>query len=118
MKERQMSKELTGTTLQRMRASYGHFLDSVAMVELDPDKVPRDLVPYVPYAALWGIADDLEREQRVENAPIEAKQDLVATVLLIDDLLDAWLAGDEANSDAPSTEYVAFSAMRMAADFM
>jgi hypothetical protein len=36
----------------------------------------------------------------------------------IDDQLDDWLAGDEAKSDSPSAEYIAFSAMRMAADFM
>ena len=118
MKEDRMSTEPMNNTLQQMRASYGAFLDSVTLVELDPGKVPGNLVPYLPYAALWGVADDLEREQRVENAPSEAKQDLVKTVQLIDDLLDDWLAGDEANSDTPSVEYVAFSAMRMAADFM
>ena len=112
MKEQQMSNESTDNILQQMRASYGGFMDSVPMVELDPNRVPRTLVPYMPYAALWGVADDLEREQRVENAPNEAKQDLVKTVQSIDGLLDDWLAGDEANSDAPSVEYIAFSAMK------
>lgn len=118
MKEHRMSNEPIDNTLQQMRDSYGAFVDSVTLVELDPNKVPGNLVPYLPYAALWGVTDDLEREQRVENAPAEAKQDLVKTVQLIDDLLDDWLAGDEANANTPSAEYVAFSAMRMAADFM
>lgn len=118
MKEHRMSNEPIDNKLQQMRASYGAFVDSVTLVELDPNKVPGNLLPYLPYAALWGVADDLEREQRVANAPAEAKQDLVKTVQLIDDLLDDWLAGDESNSDAPSVEYVAFSAMRMAADYI
>lgn len=117
MKEPQMG-DLIDRTLQQMRESYGAFLDSATMIELDPSKVPSSLVAYVPYAALWGITDDLEREQHLEDAPTEAKQDLVRTVHSIDDQLDEWLAGDEANSDPPSKEYVAFSAMRMAADFM
>lgn len=73
--------------IQRMRASYGGFMDSVAMVELDPDKVQEHLATYVPYAALWGIADDLEPKQRVVNDPIEAKQDLAKTVQVNDGLL-------------------------------
>lgn len=88
------------------------------MIELDPSRVPYDLVPYIPYAALWGIADDLERERIVTQAPEEARADLMRTVQEIDDRLDEWLAGDEATSPSPSAEYVAFSAMRMAADFM
>ena len=91
MKDR-MSNESIDNTLQQMRAAYGGFVDSVTLIELDPNKVPGNLVPYLPYAALWGVADDLEREQRVEYAPAEAKQDLVKTVHSIDDLLDDWLA--------------------------
>jgi hypothetical protein len=33
-----------------------------------------------------------------------------------DDLLDEWLAGPEASSQKPTPEYVAISAMRIAAD--
>lgn len=57
------------------------------MVELDPDKVQEHLATYVPYVALWGNADDLEREQRVVNDLIEAKQDLAKTVQVNDGLL-------------------------------
>lgn len=113
-----MSREVMEQTLKHMRASYGNFLDRATLVELDPSKVPEGLVAYVPYAALWGITDDLEREQCVVRAPDEARKDLVRTVQLIDDQLDEWLGGDEANANSPSTEYIAFSAMRMAADFI
>lgn len=113
-----MTVDPVDLTLRRMRASYGSFVDRTAMLELDPSRVPEGLVPYIPYAALWGVAGDLEREQLVAHAPEEAKSDLLRTVQEIDDRLDEWLAGDEATSLTPSPEYVAFSAMRMAADFM
>jgi hypothetical protein len=54
----------------------------------------------------------------VQDAPERAKAELVQVVKAIDDYLDAWLAGHEATAPAPSAEYIAFSAMRMAADFM
>lgn len=105
-------------TLEKMRAAYASFIDSKPMLELEPSRVPTELIPYIPYAALWGIADDLEREQRVTHAPDVAKADLVDVVRQIDDDLDDWLAGNEASSPSPSKEYVAFSALRMAADFV
>ncbi len=113
-----MSNESIDDTLQRMRASYGTFVDNITMVELNPKNVPKGLLAYLPYAALWGIADDVEREQRVMHAPAQAKQDLVRTVRLIEEQLETWLAGDEADSATPSKEYIAFSAMIMAADFV
>jgi hypothetical protein len=113
-----MTAESVEHTLRQMRASYGSFLDRVSMLDLDPSRVPADLMAYIPYAALWGLADDLEREELVAHAPEEAKADLVRTVQKIDDRLDEWLAGDEARSLEPSAEYISFSAMRMAADFM
>ncbi|UUO04531.1 hypothetical protein M4951_14140 [Blastopirellula sp. J2-11] len=118
MKENRMSNESVDNILPQMHASYGPFMDSVTKAKLDPNKVPRSLVPYLPYAALWGVADDLEREQRVRQAPAEAKQDLLRIVRLIEEQLEVWLAGVEADSDAPSDEYVAFAAMLMAADFI
>ena len=101
-----------------MYVAYGSFVESVTMQKLDSSKVPTDLIGYIPYAASWGISDDLEREQRVAQAPASAKSDLSAVLCLIDDRLDEWLAGNEATSPTPSKEYIAFSAMRMAADFI
>ena len=103
---------------QRMKATYPEFLSSVHLQPLDPDHVPEVLREYIPFAAVGGIADDLERESLVERAPDEAKEDLVALIERIDDELDRWLAGPEADNPTPSAEYVAFSAMRMAADYI
>jgi hypothetical protein len=101
-----------------MNATYPKFLSSAHVQSLDPDRVPEVLREYIPFAAVWGIADDLERESLVERAPDEAKDDLAALIERIDDDLDQWLAGPEADSPNPSAEYVAFSAMRMAADYI
>jgi len=114
----EMNIDPSEKTLIEMKASYGTFVEQSVFLELDPAVVPDELVAYIPFAALWGLSDDLEREQRVAEAPEEAKADLVRIVQLIDDQLDEWLAGDEANSPKPSMEYIAFSAMRMAADYM
>jgi hypothetical protein len=70
----------------------------------------------IPYAELWGVNDDLIRDDMVRSAPREALEDLKRLVERHDDLLDEWLAGPEADVASPSTEYLAFTAMRMAAD--
>jgi hypothetical protein len=104
-------------TANQMLERYGSFYEAVEKVSIDRQHVQHDLWALIPYAELWGVADDLLREQRVQNAPTIAVQDLVVAVRDNDDLLDHWLAGDEADHPNPSHEYVAFSAMRMAADF-
>jgi len=105
-------------TLEKMRAKYGEFMDKNPMMELRPANIPEPLGAYAPYAALWGVLDDLEREQRIADAPEAAKADLLSVFESINGQLDDWLAGAEATSHAPSREYLAFSAMRMAADFI
>lgn len=101
-----------------LRAKYPSFVDSVARVPIDPSNVPLNLREYIPYAEVWGVADDWDREQLAERAPQAAKDDLIALIAAIDDELDDWLAGPASYETPPSPEYVAFSAMRMAADFM
>jgi hypothetical protein len=63
-----------------------------------------------------GVGDDLIRDDMVRDAPDEAIEELKRVVQANDDLLDEWLAGPDADSANPSEEYLAFSAMRMAAD--
>lgn len=105
------------TTIVKMREKYPDFLGSVALQSFDESPVPKQLREYVAYAALWGIADDVERELLVERSPEAAREDLLEIIDRIDDELDEWLAGPEADAP-PSAAYIAFSAMRMAADFM
>jgi len=103
---------------ETMRAKYANFIDSIQRLTLDRENIPQALHRYIPYAEVWGVADDLEREELVGRAPEEARADVTRVIEEIDDELDEWLAGPEAESANPSQEYVAFSAMRMAVDFM
>lgn len=85
---------------------------------LDPLKVPAGLRGLIPLAEEFGIADDRKRESLASRAPEARKRVLKATVQKFADDLDAWLAGPEAAGPHSSREYIAFSALRMAADYL
>ena len=87
-----------------------------AVPELDPRIVPLALHDLIPYAQRYGIADDGYRAQLIGLLDDSERDDLVVTVTRFDDALDDWLAGPEATATCPTSEYVAFSALRMAAD--
>ncbi len=72
----------------------------------------------LPYAEFWGIADDWTREDLVKSAPPGARENLKQVVAAFDNAMDEWLAGPEADASDPSDEYIAYSAMRMAAYYM
>lgn len=85
--------------------------------KLDKNKVPPVLHHLIPLAECFGIADDSERERRVKASSPEEIRALKAAVLQCDDEFDKWLVGPEVDSEYFSDEYIAFSAMRMAADY-
>lgn len=103
---------------EEMKQKYGVFYESKGLVEINPENVPSNLRLLIPYAELWGISDDCYREQKIAESPHVALDDLVFAIKNHENLLDDWLAGDEADLDSPSDEYVCFSAMRMAADLI
>lgn len=103
--------------MDKLLKEYGEFAKCSPLVEFDESDVPENLRNLIPYARFWGISDDLEREVLSEAADQSVKDRLKALIAENDDLLDDWLAGEEADSLAPSDAYVAFSAMRMCADF-
>ena len=84
---------------------------------LDPQRVPPTLRALLPLAERFGIADDVAREQVVRAAGPHEVRALVASIRENDDALDSWLSGPEAAGPEWTDEYVAFSAMRMAADY-
>jgi hypothetical protein len=112
-----MANELQIFSEDEISNRYGAFYQQSARLVLNRHKVPAALWPLIPYAVFWGVSDDVERESLVETAPREILDNLVGVVRAFDDQLDDWLAGPEAASANPSDEYIAFSAMRMAADF-
>jgi hypothetical protein len=83
---------------------------------LDLCRVPRELHALASVADRFGIADDWAREDLVRSTARAELDRLVQLVREHDDALDAWLAGPEAEGPEFSDEYIAFSAMRMAAD--
>lgn len=97
---------------------YVDFFSSTQRVELDASKIPDSLQKYTAVASFWGVTDDLERERLIDTAPDDVKDNLTEIIEEIDDDLDDWLAGPDADNTSPTKEYLAFSAMRMAADFI
>ena len=103
---------------EQMKQRYGVFYNCSPKRHLDPRKVPEQFWPLMAYAEFWGIADDLAREKLVKQAPAEVQRNLKQVVSAFDNALDDWLAGPEADNPNPSDEYVAFSAIGMAADYI
>jgi hypothetical protein len=104
--------------IDQLRTEYREFASASPTVDFDTIDVPEKLWPLIPYASFWGLADDLEREQLVDSAPPRLKESLQRLIAANDDALDEWLAGPQATDPKPSGAYIAFSAMRMAADYM
>ena len=103
-------------TVDEMRDRYGPFFFSKEMLSLNRSCVPSELWPLLPYAAFWGIDDDLAREALVQRAPKEVKKNLKEVLHLMETPLLKWLAGEESYDENPSPEYCAFSTLLMAAD--
>lgn len=101
-----------------LRAKHLAILDEYPRPRLDPTFVPPELHDLIPYAEHFGIADDLLREEVVTATPFDMMQTVKAKVEEHEDELDDWLAGPESYDDDPSDEYLAFSALRFATDFV
>lgn len=84
--------------------------------KLNPAHIPEAVRYLIPHAQIWGVADDTLRTAMLKKAAPDALAELKRMIIDVDDVLDEWLAGPEADHPEPSDEYVAFSAMRMAAD--
>ena len=65
--EKDMCENADVLSAEGMKHLYGAFFDQSPMVRLDPDKVPREFWPLLPYAEFWGIADDWTREDLVKS---------------------------------------------------
>jgi hypothetical protein len=104
-------------SVEEMRRKYGLTAENRPGIRLDPENVPEALRHLIPLAELWGVGDDLIRDDMVRRAPPSAIAELRRVIEEHDDLLDDWLAGPAAEGPTFSPEYTAFSAMRMAADF-
>lgn len=100
-----------------MAEFYGSFINMRYKNLFKESDVPHELKPLIPYARFWGVADDYKREQLISYASNDIIYNLKYSVEIFDDALDGWLAGSESTCSEFSDAYIAFSAMRMAADF-
>ena len=86
-------------------------------MNLQPSKIPFTLHPLIGLAERYGIADDWTREDMIAKCTQLERRSLKEAIKEWDDDFDSWLAGPEAAGPEFSDEYIAFSALRMAADF-
>jgi hypothetical protein len=96
----------------RLRSDAGESSD----FGLTANMIPVELLPLLPYAEFWGIADDTYRIELVRVAPqhiwIEFREAVEGHNMA---LLD-WLSGPDADRP-PTPEYLAFSFMLQAFDW-
>jgi hypothetical protein len=71
--------------------------------------------PLIHLAERWGIGDDYDREQAVDEATDDELRTLVSAVNEVGDDFWKWLAGPDSH-EKPSDEYVAMTALTEAAD--
>jgi hypothetical protein len=84
---------------------------------LNPDRIPKSLIPLIPMVEKWGIGDDFEREEAVSKAGRNELQELVHSIDKIKDVdLYGWLGTPLSPGSTPSKEYVAFTCFTMALD--
>ena len=101
---------------EQLRQFYGDFYLASPKKSLDRVNVPEKIWPLLPYAEFWGLTDESARDRLLRTAPGAVIANLKRAVASFEDALEDWLAGPEADSQEPTDEYVAFSALVMAAD--
>jgi hypothetical protein len=98
------------------RNKYGLYAENRAVLTLNPKNVPKSLRQLIPLAQRWGESDDIIREDIVKKSSKKERKALKQAIADNKDLLEEWLAGPKAAGPTFSKEYIAFSAMVMAAD--
>lgn len=99
-----------------LQEKYGLYAENRPELHLNATKVPQSLHPLIPLAEKYGVSDDIMRDDLIQKTPKAELRTLKKTVADYAGLLLEWLAGPESQSGDPPPEYVAFSALLMAAD--
>ncbi len=84
--------------------------------ELRAEDVPASLRHLVPLAEKWGIGDDVERGEFIEQASNSERQELMRALAPHQNAITAWL--DSFESDPMTDEAAAFMYMQLAAEEM
>ena len=101
---------------EELRRMYGLYAENRPVLHLHTRAVPEALRHLIPLAELYGVSDDLMRADLRRKLPAALLGQLVQQIQAVDDALDEWLAGPEAQGPTFSPEYVAFTSLRMLAD--
>lgn len=101
---------------REMREKYGLYAENRPKVTLNASNVPAALHSLVPLAEQFGVSDDLMRADMLSKCTADSLQSMRSAVHDHEDALTEWLAGPEASGPTYSAEYIAFSALLMAAD--
>ena len=88
-----------------MRDKYGINSDDYIAPTLDPNKVPEDLRDIIPFAATWGIPDDVIRMDFEEKATESGKQKFKSALTGRTQKINQWL--DTFGKDKPMSEEAA-----------
>ncbi len=84
--------------------------------ELQVENVPAHLRDLVPLAEKWGIGDDVERAEFIEQAPAAERQALIDAIGPHQREITAWL--DSFGMDPMSDEAAAFMYMQLSVEEM
>lgn len=101
---------------KELRQKYGLTAENRPTIRLDPARVPEQFRGWIPLAELWGIGDDLIREDCVHKATPRELRDLLSFGDAYDEVMSKWLAGPESCAPEPTEEYVAFTCLGLAWD--
>lgn len=102
--------------LQRARLESQDTWVGPVPVQLNQERVPSELRHLLGIVQILGIADDGYRLAAFEQIPPGLAKTMVQIVNEVDDALDLWLGGPEAELREPSLEYLAFAAFRISVD--
>jgi hypothetical protein len=90
--------------------------DVASRYTLDPANVPVDLRPLVQMAERWGIGDDVERSDYIEQSAPAEREALRAALAPLQARITAWL--DSFGTEPMSDEAAAFMYMQLAVEEM
>lgn len=104
----------TGKDLKNL----GYTIENRPVIKLNSKEIPSNLHYLTSLAEYWGINDDTIRYNLIKQSSTESLMDLIETVCQpdVEERLDEWLAGPEAEAEDLSEAYIAFTALRLAAD--
>jgi hypothetical protein len=105
-----------GCASERTDESGGVISQVTSRYELQPEKVPQHLRHLIPLAEKWGIGDDVERGEFIDQVTAAERQALIQAIAPHQGAITAWL---DSFGTAPMTdEAAAFMYTQLAVEEM